>query len=72
MAITRDDVADSVALLRADSELREAVRDELLRGDFLELPKAVKELARAQAATETALEALTASVNRLVERFDNG
>ena len=67
MAFSISDFNDLIQLLNSNPQLRDELRRALFTEEFVNLPQAVQELARAQQAMAEAIAALSAEVKELAE-----
>ncbi len=67
MAFSMSDFNDLIQLLNSNPQLRDELRRALFTEEFVNLPQAVQELARAQQAMAEAIAALSAEVKELAE-----
>ncbi len=67
MAFSMSDFNDLIQLLNSNPQLRDELRRALFTEEFVNLPQAVQELARAQQAMAEAIAALSAEVRALAE-----
>ncbi len=67
MPFTVEDFPDLIRLLEQHPEWRAELRRQVLSDELLALPTLVRQIAEAQAATETRLDRIEAAIERLVE-----